>query len=88
MVRNEPQYLLNEFLRHYTRSVVKISKRFLPNAAWGRSNILTYNILSVMKRRVGPQSGWSLRLKTLRFHLLGIAGRIIEHGRRRFVKTP
>jgi hypothetical protein len=62
------------------------SKRFFANAAWWRLNVLTYNVLSVMKRKALPQTWWSTRLKALRFHLLNIAGRVIEHGRRLFLK--
>jgi hypothetical protein len=62
------------------------SKRFFANAAWWRLNIITYNVLSVMKRKALPQAWWPARLKALRFHLIGIAARVIEHGRRLFLK--
>jgi len=62
------------------------SKRFFANAAWWRRNAMTYNVLSVMKRKALPQPWWPARLKTLRFHLIGIAARVIEHGRRLFLK--
>jgi hypothetical protein len=62
------------------------AKRFFANAAWWRLNALTYNVLSVMKRKALPASWWPLRLKALRFHLLNIAGRVIEHARKLFLK--
>ena len=62
------------------------AKRFFANAAWWRLNVLAYNVLSVMKRKALPSSWWPVRLKALRYHLLGIAGRVIEHGRRLFLK--
>lgn len=62
------------------------SKRFFANATWWRLNLLAYNVLSVMKRKALPVSWWPVRLKALRFHLLCIAGRVIEHGRRLFLK--
>ncbi len=62
------------------------AKRFFANAAWWRLNALAYNVVSVMKRKALPSSWWSLRLKALRFHLLCIAARVIEHGRRLFLK--
>ncbi len=62
------------------------SKRFFANATWWRLNLLAYNVLSVMKRKALPVSWWPARLKALRFHLLCIAGRVIEHGRRLFLK--
>jgi len=64
------------------------SKRFFANATWWRLNLLAYNVLSVTKRKALPVSWWSARLKALRFHLLCIAGRVIEHGRRLFLKIP
>jgi len=63
------------------------SKRFFANASWWRLNALAYNVLSVMKRKALPQSWWLVRPKSIRFHLLGIAGRIIEHGRSLFLKV-
>ena len=62
------------------------AKRFFANAAWWRLNALAYNVLSVMKRKALPHAWWSTRLKALRFHLLHIAGRVVEHGRRLFLK--
>ena len=62
------------------------SKRFFANAAWWRLNAMTYNVLSVMKRKALPQAWWPARLKTLRFHLFGIAARVVEHGRKLFLK--
>jgi hypothetical protein len=62
------------------------AKRFFANAAWWRLNALTYNVLSVMKRKSLPSSWWSVRLKALRYHLLCIAGRVIDHGRRLYLK--
>jgi len=62
------------------------AKRFFANAAWWRLNALAYNVLSVMKRKALPQAWWSSRLKALRFHLFNIAGRVVEHGRRLFLK--
>jgi len=76
----------HDILKNDLAGGVMPAKRFFANAAWWRLNILTYNVLSVMKRKSLPSSWWSVRLKTLRYHLLCIAGRIIEHGRRLFLK--
>lgn len=62
-------------------------KHFFANAAWWRLNVMTYNVLSVMKRKALPQAWWLARLKTWRFRLIGIAARVIEHGRRLFLKN-
>jgi hypothetical protein len=61
-------------------------KRFFADAAWFRLNVLAYNVLAVMKRQSLPFSWWTLRLKALRFHLLNLAGRVIVHGRRIYLK--
>lgn len=76
----------HDILKNDLAGGVMPAKRFFANAAWWRLNILTYNVLSVMKRKSLPSSWWSVRLKTLRYHLLCIAGRIIEHGRSLFLK--
>jgi hypothetical protein len=77
---------VHDALKNDLAAGVLPAKRFFANAAWWRLNVITYNVLSVMKRKALPQSWWPVRLKALRFHLLCIAGRIIEHGRRLFLK--
>jgi hypothetical protein len=62
-------------------------KRFFANAAWFRLNVLAYNVLSVMKRQGLPSAWWTARLKALRFHLLRLAGRVVIHGRRTYLKV-
>jgi hypothetical protein len=78
----------HDVLKNDLAGGVMPAKRFFANAAWWRLNALTYNVLSVMKRKSLPSSWWSVRLKALRYHLLCIAGRVIEHGRRLFLKIP
>jgi hypothetical protein len=77
---------VHDALKNDLAGGVMPAKRFFANAAWWRLNVLTYNVLSVMKRKSLPSSWWSARLKALRFHLLGIAARVIDHGRRLFLK--
>jgi len=77
---------VHDVLKNDLGGGVMPAKRFFANAAWWRFNTLTYNVLSVMKRKALPQSWWPVRLKALRYHLLCIAGRVIEHGRRLFLK--
>jgi hypothetical protein len=40
----------------------------------------------VLRQESVPQTWWPVRLKALRYHLLTIAARVIEHGRRLFLK--
>ena len=77
---------VHDVLKNDLAAGVLPAKRFFANAAWWRLNLIAYNVLSVMKRKALPQCWWPVRLKALRFHLLCIAGRIIEHGRRLFLK--
>jgi hypothetical protein len=60
--------------------------RFYANAAWWRLNCLCYNVIAVMKRKALPESFWSVRMKALRFHLIGVAGKVVSHARMMFLK--
>jgi hypothetical protein len=53
--------------------------RFGANAAWYRLSLLTYNVLSAIKRLALPPSMEAARPKRLRFSLFSIAGRIVSH---------
>jgi len=61
--------------------------RFYANAAWWRLNCLCYNVISVMKRKALPKSFWPVRMKALRFHLIGVAGKVVSHARMTFLKV-
>jgi DDE family transposase len=60
--------------------------RFYANAAWWRLNCLCYNVISVMKRKALPKTFWPARMKALRFHLIGVAGKVVSHARMMFLK--
>jgi hypothetical protein len=60
--------------------------RFYANAAWWRLNCLCYNVISVMKRKALPKTFWAVRMKALRFHLIGVAGKVVSHARMMFLK--
>ena len=60
--------------------------RFYANAAWWRLNCLCYNVISVMKRKALPKIFWPARMKALRFHLIGVAARVVSHARVMFLK--
>jgi hypothetical protein len=77
---------VHDILKNDLAGGVMPAKRFFANGAWWRLNALTYNVLSVMKRKSLPSSWWSVRLKALRYHLFCIAGRVIDHGRRLYLK--
>ncbi len=59
---------------------------FGANAAWWALAILAHNLNAAMKRLV-LGAGWATRrMKTLRFHLLGLPGRVISHARRLIIR--
>lgn len=58
------------------------SKYFGVNAAWWQITALAHN-LGQLLRRFALGSKWAhRRMKALRFHVLGLAGRVVESGRR------
>jgi hypothetical protein len=64
------------------------SKRFGANAAWWRLAVLTYNLLGALKLLALPAMLRDARPKRLRFVLFRLAGRVIEHARRLWLKLP
>jgi hypothetical protein len=57
------------------------SSLFGANAAWWGIMILAFNLASAMKRLVLHESWVSKRMKAIRFSLINLPGRIIEHAR-------
>ena len=58
------------------------SGRFGVNAAWYRLNLLTYNVLTVLKREALPERLRNARPKRLRFEVFHIAATLQQHARR------
>jgi hypothetical protein len=56
--------------------------RFGANAAWFRLSLLTYNVLSMLRRTSLPETLAKARPKRLRYVLFAIPGRIAGHARR------
>lgn len=79
---------VHDVLKNELAAGVMPCGRFQANAAWFRLNILAYNILSMLKSLGLPQRMGALRPASLRFRLLNVAGRIIEHGRRLILRLP
>lgn len=59
---------------------------FGENAAWWWIMILAYNLNVLMKRLVLGESWVNKRMKAIRFGVINIAGRVIEHSRRLLVR--
>lgn len=59
---------------------------FGENAAWWWIMILAYNLNVLMKRLVLGESWINKRMKAIRFALINVAARVIEHSRRLFIR--
>ena len=55
--------------------------RFGSNAAWSRIQLLTHNLLVLLKTLALPSALRDARPKTLRFRLFNLPGRIVRHAR-------
>jgi len=62
------------------------SRDFGENAAWWWIMILAYNLNTLMKRLVLGGSWVNKRMKAIRFGIINIAARVIEHSRRLLVR--
>jgi hypothetical protein len=62
------------------------SGKFGANAAWFRLNILTYNLLTALKRLTLPGDFRTARPKRLRFLLFNTVGKVISHARRTLLR--
>jgi len=62
------------------------SNLFGVNAAWWQIMVLAFNVNSAMKRLVLGETWVNRRMKGLRFWLINLPGRVLEHGRRLFVR--
>jgi Transposase DDE domain group 1 len=59
---------------------------FGANAAWWALTILAHNLNAVMKHLVLDKSWAPKRMKALRFHLIGLPGRVVSHARKLIVR--
>jgi Transposase DDE domain group 1 len=57
------------------------SQKFGANAAWWQIMVLSFNLNALMKKLVFPESLKTKSLKAVRFHIIGVAGRVIQHAR-------
>jgi hypothetical protein len=62
------------------------SGKFGANAAWFRCNVLTYNLLTALKRLTLPGDFRTARPKRLRFLLFNTVGKVISHARRTLLR--
>lgn len=62
------------------------SGKFGANAAWFRLNVLTYNLLSALKRLALPGDVSDARPKRLRFLVFNTVGKVVQHARRTLLR--
>jgi len=62
------------------------SGKFGANAAWWQMMVLSYNLHAAMMHFAFPKRLRGKRLKAIRFALIDVSGRIVEHGRRLYVR--
>lgn len=62
------------------------SARFGANAAWWWIAVLAMNLQELFKRLALPEEWHESRLKALRFHLIGLAGRVVTSAGRLLVR--
>jgi hypothetical protein len=60
--------------------------RFGANAAWLRLAVLTYNVLTALKRRALPPELIGARPKRLRFLIFCTPGKLVHHARRTLLR--
>jgi len=63
------------------------SNRFGVNAAWWQVMILALNINRLMQLSVLPEELKEKRMKGMRYHLICLPGRLIEHARRIYLRV-
>jgi hypothetical protein len=63
------------------------SRLFGANAAWWQMMILAHNLNAIMKRLV-LGAGWqSKRMKAVRYHVINLPGRVVNHANRLWVRV-
>jgi hypothetical protein len=62
------------------------SNQFGANAAWWQIMVLAFNLNQLMKNLIMPKELRDKRLKGLRFYVIGVAGRLIQHAHRLYIK--
>jgi hypothetical protein len=60
-------------------------KKFMVNWAWLLIGQLAFNLVAWLKRLVLPKQYHTSTIKTIRYHLLNLAGRIVQSGRQFFL---
>ena len=73
---------VNDVMKNELAAGVLPCGRFGANAAWFRLNVITYNLLSLMRRHVFPEPLRNARPKRLRFLIFSVGAELVHHARR------
>ena len=79
--------LVHDVTKNELAAAVPPCGRFGANAAWYRLSLLTYNVLSALKSLALPASLSAARPKRLRFAVFTLAGRLVSHAGRLWVRV-
>ena len=79
--------LVHDVTKNELGAAVPPCGRFGANAAWYRLSLLTYNVLSAMKSLALPAHLSAARPKRLRFAVFTLAGRIVAHAGRVWLRV-
>jgi len=79
--------LVHDVTKNELGAAVPPCGRFGANAAWYRLSLLTYNVLSALKSLALPASLSAARPKRLRFAVFTLAGRLVSHAGRLWVRV-
>lgn len=63
------------------------SQKFGANAAWWQIMVLAFNLNTLMKQLALPEPYKNKARKGLRFHIIGLAGRVVQHARGLLIKV-
>ncbi|MHB2009514.1 MAG: IS1380 family transposase [Acidobacteriaceae bacterium] len=73
---------VHDVLKNELAGGVMPSKYFGANAAWLRLAVISYNVLTALKRIALPAELLRARPKRLRFLIINTAGRLVQHARK------
>jgi Transposase DDE domain group 1 len=79
--------LVHDITKNELGAAVPPCGRFGANAAWYRLSLLTYNVLSALKSLALPPALSAARPKRLRFTLFTLAGRLVSHADRLWLRV-
>jgi hypothetical protein len=62
------------------------SEKFGANAAWWQIMVLALNLIVLMNNLVLPEALKNKNIKALRFYVIGVSGKVIQHARKLYIR--